>query len=109
MSPLEHAALDRLPAFGVSGSENGAFEKGGGGAGRVPLRAPIDGTVVKRKVTLGQAVERATDAFEVANLAKVWVLLDLYEKDLRNVERARTSSCARRALRERYSTPGSRT
>jgi RND family efflux transporter MFP subunit len=30
-------------------------------------------------------VERATDAFEVANLSRLWVLLDLYEKDLRSV------------------------
>ncbi|HVU01597.1 MAG TPA: efflux RND transporter periplasmic adaptor subunit [Polyangiaceae bacterium] len=80
------AAVERLRAFGVGTVDVEALQSGkGGGAGRVPLRAPIDGTVVSRKVTLGQAVERATDAFEVANLGKLWVLLDLYEKDLRNV------------------------
>jgi cobalt-zinc-cadmium efflux system membrane fusion protein len=73
------AASERLKAYGVGAGE-------GGGGGRVALRSPINGTVVRRKVTLGQAVERATDAFEIANLAKLWVLLDLYEKDLRNVE-----------------------
>src|SRR5262249_3214998 len=40
---------------------------------------------IDRAITLGQAVERATDAFKVADLSKLWVLLDLYEKDLRNV------------------------
>jgi cobalt-zinc-cadmium efflux system membrane fusion protein len=78
------AAVERLRAFGVAGAELDAAKAGGSG-GRVPLRAPLEGTVVRRKVTLGQAVERATDAFEVANLSKLWVLLDLYEKDLRNV------------------------
>lgn len=73
------AAVERLQAFGV-----GTGDVGGRG-GRVALRSPIDGTVVRRKVTLGQAVERATDAFEIANLGILWVLLDLYEKDLRNV------------------------
>ena len=73
------AAVQRLQAFGV-----GTGDVAGRG-GRVALRSPIDGTVVRRKVTLGQAVERATDAFEVANLGILWVLLDLYEKDLRNV------------------------
>jgi multidrug efflux pump subunit AcrA (membrane-fusion protein) len=36
-------------------------------------------------VTLGQAVERATDAFKIANLTQLWVLLELYEKDLAHV------------------------
>jgi membrane fusion protein, heavy metal efflux system len=30
-------------------------------------------------------VERSTDAFRVANLSRLWVLLDLYEKDLPRV------------------------
>ena len=51
----------------------------------MPLRAPIDGTVVTRSVTLGQAVERATDAFELIDLSRLWVSLDLYEKDLARV------------------------
>jgi cobalt-zinc-cadmium efflux system membrane fusion protein len=79
------AAQERLRAFGVGTADMDALQKGGNG-GRVALRSPIEGTVVRRKVTLGQAVERATDAFEVANLARLWVLLDLYEKDLRNVQ-----------------------
>jgi RND family efflux transporter MFP subunit len=51
----------------------------------VPMRAPIAGTVIERKVTLGQAVERATDAFTIADTSQVWVTLDLYEKDLGRV------------------------
>ncbi len=79
------AALERLRAFGLGAQEIAALEKGASSGGRVPLRAPIDGTVVGRAVTLGQAVERATDAFQIANLVRLWVLLDLYEKDLRSV------------------------
>jgi RND family efflux transporter MFP subunit len=41
--------------------------------------------VIERKVTLGQAVERATDAFNIADTSHVWVTLDLYEKDLSRV------------------------
>jgi len=78
------AAQQRLRAIGLSPSEIeavGARDDGG----RVPLRAPIAGTVIERFVTLGQAVERANDAFKIADLGKVWVLLDLYEKDLGRV------------------------
>jgi len=78
------AAQQRLRAIGLSPSEIeavGARDDGG----RVPLRAPIAGTVIERYVTLGEGVERSTDAFKIADLAKVWVLLDLYEKDLGRV------------------------
>jgi len=79
-----HAAQQRLRAIGLSPSEIEAVEVRGDG-GRVPLRAPLAGTVIERFITLGQAVERASDAFKLADLAKVWVLLDLYEKDLARV------------------------
>jgi cobalt-zinc-cadmium efflux system membrane fusion protein len=78
------AAQQRLRAIGLSAAEIQAVEVRDDG-GRVPMRAPIAGTVIERLVTLGQAVERATDAFKIADLAQVWVLLDLYEKDLARV------------------------
>lgn len=53
--------------------------------GRITLVSPIAGTVVKRNVSLGEAVEHGTDAFVIANLAQLWVLLDIYEKDLQHV------------------------
>jgi cobalt-zinc-cadmium efflux system membrane fusion protein len=40
---------------------------------------------VARSVTLGQAVERATDAFKIVDLSHLWVLLDVHEKDLGRV------------------------
>jgi membrane fusion protein, heavy metal efflux system len=79
------ASLERLRAFGLGSGDVAALQQGVSSGGRVPLRSPIDGTVVGREVTLGQAVERSTDAFRVANLARLWVLLDLYEKDLPRV------------------------
>jgi len=78
------AAVMRLRAIGLSPAdieEAGRHDLGG----RVQMRAPISGTVIERKVTLGQAVERATDAFKIADTTHVWVSLDLYEKDLARV------------------------
>jgi membrane fusion protein, heavy metal efflux system len=79
------AAEERMKAFGLGGGDIESLRNGAGTGGRVPLRAPIAGTVVARSITLGQAVERATDAFKIVNLSKLWVLLDLYEKDLSRV------------------------
>jgi cobalt-zinc-cadmium efflux system membrane fusion protein len=79
------AATERLRAFGLGDREIKALDGGAPTGGRVPLKAPIGGTVVERLVTLGQAVQKADDAFKVMNLDRLWVLLDLYEKDLRRV------------------------
>ena len=78
------AAVMRLRAIGLSPADIEEAEKHDLG-GRVQIRAPISGTVIERKVTLGQAVERATDAFKIADTTHVWVSLDLYEKDLARV------------------------
>jgi membrane fusion protein, heavy metal efflux system len=75
------AARQRLESLGF---RSGDFDKPSAG-GRVAIRAPLDGVVVSREVTLGQAVQAATDAFRVADLSHLWVNLDVYEKDLEAV------------------------
>jgi cobalt-zinc-cadmium efflux system membrane fusion protein len=83
-SAATRAATERLRALGLSPQDISASAQGDQG-GRLPMRAPIDGVVLARTVTLGQAVERATDAFKIADTKHVWVDLDLYEKDLPRV------------------------
>jgi cobalt-zinc-cadmium efflux system membrane fusion protein len=53
---------------------------------RVPVRAPLAGTVVERRVTEGQFVQPDPNPLLViADLSSVWVLGDVYERDLRLV------------------------
>jgi cobalt-zinc-cadmium efflux system membrane fusion protein len=78
------AATERLRALGLTPADIAAVDKTEQG-GRLPMRAPIDGVVLERDVTLGQAVERATDAFKIADTAHVWIDLSIYEKDLPRV------------------------
>ncbi|MBE3129415.1 MAG: efflux RND transporter periplasmic adaptor subunit [Acidobacteria bacterium] len=54
---------------------------------RVPLptfgvRAPIAGTIVETEVLPGSAVEAGSCLAELADLSTLWVLADIYEKDL---------------------------
>jgi cobalt-zinc-cadmium efflux system membrane fusion protein len=93
------AAVEKLRAYGAGESELSALKRGQPSGGRVPLRAPIAGTVVARQVTLGQAVERATDAFKIVDLAHLWVLLDVHEKDLGRVHVGQEASLRTDALR----------
>lgn len=83
------AATERLRAFGLGNADLSRLAHGGSG-GRIPLRAPIGGTVVTRAIALGQAVERGTDAFQIVDLSRLWVLLDVHEKDLGRVHVGQT-------------------
>jgi cobalt-zinc-cadmium efflux system membrane fusion protein len=58
----------------------------GGGSGEaigvLLLRSPIDGKVVDRSISVGQSVDPATTAFRVADLARLWIELAVFERDL---------------------------
>jgi cobalt-zinc-cadmium efflux system membrane fusion protein len=55
-------------------------------ASRVPVRAPIGGTVIERNVTSGQFVGSDNAALvTIADLTSVWVQADVFERDVRNI------------------------
>lgn len=70
------AAQQRVTALGGSGA--GPF-------GVFLLKAPIDGTVVERRVSAGQSVEEHLVAFRVVDLDHLWVELSVFEQRLRDV------------------------
>ncbi len=47
-----------------------------------PLRAPFDGTVIEKHLTLGEKHSGESGAFTVADLTSVWVNIAVYQKDL---------------------------
>ena len=49
------------------------------------VRAPFAGTVVERHATLGEMVEPQAPLFQVADLSRVWVWIDVFERDLARV------------------------
>jgi cobalt-zinc-cadmium efflux system membrane fusion protein len=49
------------------------------------IRAPLNGEVVEKHATIGEVVGPETSLFVVGELNRVWLLLDLYEADLRRV------------------------
>jgi len=55
-------------------------------APRVPVRTPISGVVTQRAVTDGQFVDtQAQPLLTIADLSTVWVLADVFERDLRHI------------------------
>jgi cobalt-zinc-cadmium efflux system membrane fusion protein len=53
-----------------------------GKIGTLPIRASQAGTVIKKHVTLGEAVEAGEDLMVLADLSTVWAWMSLYERDL---------------------------
>jgi cobalt-zinc-cadmium efflux system membrane fusion protein len=52
----------------------------------VPVRAPIAGEVVEQQVAVGQLIQvGATQCFMISDISNVWVLVNVYQKDLPNV------------------------
>lgn len=49
------------------------------------LRTLIDGTIIEKHLTRGEAVDRDKQAFSVADLSSVWVELSVYQRDLERV------------------------
>jgi len=49
------------------------------------LRAPFAGVVTKFDVAVGEVVESDKELFTVADISTVWVLADVYEKDLAKI------------------------
>ena len=53
---------------------------------KVPVRSPIAGTVIERRLTEGQFVQPDTmPAMVIADLSTVWVMADVFERDLSRV------------------------
>ncbi|MEY6433360.1 efflux RND transporter periplasmic adaptor subunit [Thioalkalicoccus limnaeus] len=49
---------------------------------RVPVRAPLDGVITQLAARQGMYVEPATEMFTIADLSRVWVLVDIFEAQI---------------------------
>jgi len=79
-------SLNSLLVYGLSQNEITELEKGKLAPSMLTLRSPIAGTVTERKAVNGQSVSTEENLFIVANLTRLWIILDVYEKDLYSVK-----------------------
>jgi len=66
---------ERLRVLGAGHGEGGEFG----------LTSPFAGAVIERRVTRGEMAGPEDQLFVVADLSRVWILLDIFERDLRAV------------------------
>ncbi len=65
---------------------------GGGAGGQFSLSSPMSGTVVARAVGRGEVVSAQDTLFTVADLSRVWIELNIFERDLGKIQRGQQAS-----------------
>lgn len=86
VAAAEHeAAEERLRVFGVEPASV-VPAKGQHFSSRFSVRSPVDGTVLTIDAALGRSVAPGDALFHVGNLDEVWLLADVYERDLAAVK-----------------------
>lgn len=80
-------AREKLAALGAD-----AAVPGGGSLNRYALRAPFDGVVIEKHLSLGEAVREDAQVFTVSDLGTVWAEISVPAGDL---DRVRTGASVR--------------
>jgi len=76
------AAREKLRLYGVTEEQIAEIEERGTPDEHVVLLAPAQGVVVHKNAVEGMYVEQGARIYTIADLSRVWVLLDAYESDL---------------------------
>jgi membrane fusion protein, copper/silver efflux system len=88
---LMDAAHLRLDLLGVPQEELALLDLGHSPVPEVSLRSPASGYVLEKNVINGQFIGPDQNLFTIADLSRVWVLADVYERDLTNIQIGQTA------------------
>jgi cobalt-zinc-cadmium efflux system membrane fusion protein len=80
-------ARNRLELLGVPRQEVERLDREDTIKADVSLRAPFDGRVIMRNITIGEVVEAQQKLFTVADLSDVWVVGNVPEKDVQFIRK----------------------
>jgi len=78
------AATKNLQLYGLSKDQVESFARRqtNGSFGQLVLTAPIDGIITEQDIVRGRLVGPADKLYTIADLSRVWVWCDVYERDL---------------------------
>jgi Cu(I)/Ag(I) efflux system membrane fusion protein len=97
-STLESDARARLLLLGISDLDIQELEKRSKPLEAINIRAPRDGYVGKRTAQVGLYVTPGEELFEIADLATVWVVADVYESEIERLRVGQKASMALQAM-----------
>ena len=107
----KEAAENQLHSLGVADAELASLQTEGHYKSTVNLTAPLSGIVVEQAASIGQTVEPADILFTIMDLRQVWIVMDVFEKDVRLVSEGqvadvRVSAYPDKAFRGRVANVG---
>jgi Cu(I)/Ag(I) efflux system membrane fusion protein len=76
------ASRERLRLWGLGKKQIAAIEKSGKKSKHLTIAAPLSGVVIHKNAYQGMYVEEGTRIYTIADLSKLWIMLDAYESDL---------------------------
>ncbi|MRR58857.1 MAG: efflux RND transporter periplasmic adaptor subunit [Deltaproteobacteria bacterium] len=79
---LVASAKQRLMLFGVKPHQIAELERAGKPNIRLPIYTPLSGIVIEKMVQQGQYVNTGDVLFNIADLSKVWVEIDVFENEV---------------------------
>ncbi len=79
---LVASAKQRLMLYGVKESQIAELEKAGKPNIRLPIYTPLSGVVIEKMVQQGQYVNTGEVLFNIADLSRVWVEIDVFENEV---------------------------
>lgn len=85
-SNLGKIAREKVRLLGIEDQEIDSMLRNGDGKYRVVVRSPATGFVIQKMVQQGATVTPGQMLFEVADLSKVWIEADVYERDLSMIQ-----------------------
>lgn len=83
---IYEAAKVKLKNWKISDSQIEEIVSNGKIKENFPIISNTSGTIISKKVELGDYILKGSPLFEIANLNKLWILFDLYERDLEFVK-----------------------
>lgn len=75
---------EKLRLYGLS---EGEINGSNAAPSRYLVRAPGPGVVIEKEITQGEVIEAGKKVFTISDLSTVWVLLNIFEKDLAQVRK----------------------
>lgn len=78
---LVASAKQRLMLFGVKDNQIAELEKAGKPNIRLPIYTPLTGVVIEKMVQEGQYVNTGEVLFNIADLSKVWVEINVFDNE----------------------------
>ncbi len=86
---LYNSARSRLLLFGASERELSELELSHRPVERLVIKSPIAGNIVESNLIVGNTIDRGANLFRISDLSSLWVMADVYEKDIAAVHKGR--------------------